>query len=75
MILSLSACRKSKAPSDLYDFLDDDYQAEQPQDNLLSEPEEDPNDKIINAYMDYIKSYVWVFYLDNAFLRAFAEYL
>jgi len=74
MILSLSACRKSKAPSDLYDFLDDDYQVEQPQDNLLSEPEEDPNDKIINAYMDYIKSYVWVFYLDTSDIPADGDY-
>ena len=37
MILSLSACRKSKAPDDLYDFLDDDYQANQSESDSVSD--------------------------------------
>lgn len=74
MILSLSACRKSKAPDDLYDFLDDDYQANQSESDSVSEEEESQQDRIIKAYMDYMKSYVWVFYLDSSEIPADGNY-
>ncbi|MBR5872785.1 MAG: hypothetical protein IKZ06_03985 [Oscillospiraceae bacterium] len=76
MLISFCSCGRSKAPSDLYDFLNDDYQAEQTESSSVSEPEneEQEYDPVTKAYIDYIDSYVWVYYLPPEELHSDGNY-